>query len=142
MEILAPRTKRGEKKTHPQSLINPPHSPPPKLPLEPLQKVRSPLIALVPPVRHGTAPPVRRPQPRFQPHPVRDALDQPARALPPPVVLEAVHQLVHEDALDLVGAHDVATGGGGGGGSRTARRRPPDALDVPHAQVDLLVVVV
>lgn len=144
--------KREKQKTHPQSLIDPPHSPQPKLPLEPFKKVRSPLIALVPPVRHRAPPPVRRAQPRLQPHPVRDSLDQPARALPPPIVLKAVHQLVHQDALDLVRARyvapaAVATGGGiggcsGSGGGRTGRRRPPDALDVPHAQVDLLVVVV
>lgn len=57
---------------------------------------------------------MRRREARPQAHPVGDALDEPARAAAPAVVLEAVHELVDQDALDLVGARRVRVGALGG----------------------------
>lgn len=68
---------------------------------------------------------MRRAEVAAQPHPVRDALDQPTRTTVARVPLVAVHQLVGQDAGDL---------GGEAGGL--------DAVDVGEREVDLLVVVV
>lgn len=74
---------------------------------------------------------MRRSEPGLPPQPVGDALDNAAGHRPSPVVLERVHELVREDALDLVpDARTVAVCAVG------------DALEVREREVDLLVVVV
>lgn len=70
--------------------------------------------------------PVRRAEVAVEPHPVGDALDQPARAAALGVPLVAVHELVREDARDL--------------GREAAGR--VDGVDVAEGEVDLFVVVV
>lgn len=62
----------------------------------------------------------------LQTHPVGDALDQTAGTGAKGVVLEAVDDLVRDDAGDLVGE----------------ARLGPNAGDVPQGEVDLLVVAV
>lgn len=110
----------------PQRVIQLPHNPTAVPLFEPLEEVRGALVPRVPAVAPGL--PVRRSQLGMQPHPVcgdgpghrptfssdlpgrtaenggrtGDALDQPAGRGPAPVVLEAVHDLVRQHAVELV----------------------------------------
>lgn len=82
------------------------------------------LVARVPPVG-GLLLPVRRRQVAVEPDPVGDALDQAAGAGAEGVPLQAVDELVGDDAGDFLGGALLARAG-----------------DVVEREVDLLVVVV
>lgn len=95
------------------------------LPLEVLEKVARRLVAGVPAAAVGAGLPVRGHVAAAQAHPVGDALDQAALAGTVAVELEAVDELVGDDAVELVGDALGAL-----------------VVNVPRGEVDLLVVVV
>lgn len=90
-----------------QLVIDPPHRSLAVLVLDPVEEVRRLLVPLVPSLGQPVTLPVDSAEAGPQPHPVRDALDQPAGTRAVAVVLEAVDQLVDEDACNLVGARDI-----------------------------------
>lgn len=69
---------------------------------------------------------MRGTQVTVEPHPVGDALDQPARTGPTRVPLVTVDQFVSQDTRDLVGE----AGGG------------VDGVDVVEGEVDFFVIVI
>lgn len=94
----------------PQSLVDAPHRPLAKPLLKPVEEIRRLLVSLIPLVGNSVPLPVFGAEVRPQPDPVGDALDQAAGARPAAVVLEAMDQLMDQNAVDLVGAGDVALG--------------------------------
>lgn len=110
---------------NPQLLIQPAHRTLTKPLLQVLQKVARSLVAIIP-LALGLALPMRRHMAALQPHPVRDALNHPTRTGAKRIMLEAVHELMSDDAANL----------------RREALRGTHAVYIRQREVHLFVVVV